>query len=265
MAHLYRSLGFVLASVFMCISLQLEAQLAASTVPTAVHVGLAYQRNASGFSISPTLGYRITKGIEAVLQGSYVDTEFTKARCLAFDSDTIALIPGSLFYLGEDQRDANVFFRQRAEVLTGANVILGDRIRFVSALRFGASWISMESAVDSRTYAPVMRRVGIECGEPFQDQDSQSGPLPLVNPTEFTTNAVAGVMSLGIGFEALTNKDWRVYGMLHNRQLIYGSTRFLVQDPRRPDFGSVTSRIRDHAPSSEFRIEVGVMVPLRGV
>jgi hypothetical protein len=265
MIRLYRSLGFAFAVVFLCMSLRVEAQLAASTAQTTVHVGLAYQRTGSGFSISPTVGYRITKGIEAVLQGSFSDTEFTKARCLAFDSDTIALLPGSLFYLGEDQRDANVFISQRAEVLTGANVILGDRIRFVSSLRFGASWITVESAVDSRSYAQAARHPGLECGEPFQDFNAQSGPIALENPTEFSTNAVAGVMSLGIGVEALTDKDWRIYGMLHNRQLIYGSTRFLVQDPRRPGFGSFAARIRDHAPSAEFRLELGVMVPLRGI
>ncbi len=265
MAHLYRPLGVVLTCVMFCLTLRVDAQLVSSTAPYSFHVGLAYQRNTTGFSVSSTAGYRLAKGLEAVVQGSFSNYEFSKVRCLAFDLDTIALLPGSLFYLGDDQRDANVYFRQRAELLSGINVTVGDRVRFVSSLRFGASWIAMESEVDSRTYAPVVRHPGLECGEPFQDSNRPTGPIAVVDPFNFTTNAVAGVMSIGIGVETLTNQDWRIYAMLHNRQLIYGSTQFLVYDPRRQGFGSIAQRIRDHAPSSEFRVEVGVMVPLRGV
>jgi len=243
----------------------MNAQRVTSTAPPSVHVGLAYQRTTTGFSLSPTVGYQITDGLEAILQGSFASYEFPQVRCLAFDADTIALLPGSLFYLGDDQREANVYFRQRAELLSGVNLSVGDRFRFTSSFRFGASWISLESAIDSRTYAPVVRHPGVECGEPFQDSNRPSGPVLLVDPLGFTTNAVAGVMSLGVGVETLTKQGWRCYATLHNRQLIYGSTRFLVYDPRRPGFGSVAARIRDHAPSSEFRVELGVMVPLKGM
>ncbi|MFK8056556.1 MAG: hypothetical protein AB8F78_10585 [Saprospiraceae bacterium] len=251
--------------MLLLLAVQMDAQRVSSTTPPTVHVGVSYQRTTTGFGISPTLGYRVTEGVEAVLQGSYSAYEFSKVRCLAFDSDTIALLPGSLFYLGDDQREANVYFRQRAELLTGVNLSVGDRVRVVSSFRFGASWISMESEIDSRTYAPVVRHPGVECGEPFQEFNRPSGPVALVDPLGFTTNAVAGVMSLGVGVEALTKEGWRCYAMLHNRQLIYGTTQFLVYDPRRPGFGSVPARIRDHAPSSEFRVEVGVMVPLAGM
>ncbi len=244
---------------------QVEAQRISSSTATKLHVGLSYQRTTTGFGISPTVGYRLSKGLEAVVQGSFSSYEFSKVRCLAFDSDTIALLPGSLFYLGDDQREANVLFRQRAELLGGFNLSVGDRIRLVSSMRFGASWISMGSAIDSRTYAPVVRHPGFECGEPFQDANRPSGPAELVDPLGFTTTAVAGVMSLGVGVEILTSQNWRCYAMLHNRQLIYGSTEFLVHDPRRPGFGAFTERIRDHAPGSEFRLEVGVAIPLPGI
>lgn len=249
----------------MLLVFQVEGQRVRSTTPPSVHVGLSYQRTTTGFGISPTVGYRITEGLEAVVQGSFSSYEFPKVRCLAFDADTIALLPGSLFYLGDDQREANVFFRQRAELLGGFNLSVGDRVRFISSFRFGASWISMESSIDSRTYAPVVRHPGVECGEPFQAFNTPTGPTELVDPLGFTTNAVAGVMSLGIGIETLTKQDWRIYGMLHNRHLIYGSTQFLVYDPRRPGFGAFAQRITDHAPSTEFRIEVGLMVPLKGL
>jgi len=259
----FRFLGMV--GLVLLLTGQLLGQRVASTSPTNVHVGLSYQRTTTGFSFSPTVGFRLSKGVEAVMQGSYLSHEFPKVRCLAFDQDTIALLPGSLFYLGDDQREANVYFRQRAELLTGVNLSVGDRIKVLSSLRFGASWISMESAIDSRTYAPVVRHPGVECGQPFQDFNRPSGPAELVDPIGFTTKAVAGVLSMGFGVEALTRNDWRCYAMLHNRHFIYGTTEFLVYDPRRRGFGSVAERIRDHAPSSEFRLEIGVAIPLKGI
>lgn len=265
-----QNLLFSTLKLSVCLSIlvlgtQAEAQRVTSTAATKVHVGASYQRTTTGFGLSPTVTYRLSKGVEAVVQGSFAAYEFAKVRCLAFDSDTIALLAGSLFYLGDDQREANVFFRQRAEALGGFNISVGDRVRLLSSMRFGASWISMESSIDSRTYAPVVRHPGVECGQPFQEFNRPSGPAKLIDPFGFTTNAVAGVMSLGVGVEVLTQQNWRCFATLHSRQFIYGSTEFLVHDPRRPGFGAFAARIRDHAPSSEFRLEIGVLVPLEGI
>lgn len=238
-----------------------QAQRRATTPPPEprTYAGLSLELTGRGTAIGALATYRLAGALTAFGELRYSGVEYPQVKCLAVAADTVALLDGSQYYLGDRHYVSNLIARERGEALVGVRLAGGGRFKFLASLAGGYRVQDVRSEVEG--FAQGRSIFG--CGNLGVDPERASGPVELQQPEVFESRAGSGVAALGVGVEVAWRRGVRTSVQLVSRHYFYGDARFRVRDPRQPGNGSAVLRLRDHAADDELRLRASVLVPLR--
>ena len=212
-----------------------------------------------GFAAGLTANYQIKRGFAATAELRWSGIDYPQVKCLATDIDTLALLSGSQYYLGDEHYVSNLVSADRAEALAGVRLAGGGRFKFLVSFQLGYRLQQIRSEVSS---SPQVRSI-FGCGSLGIDENGPSGPRELSVADVFESTAGSGVGAFGLGLQYDWASGLRTSLQLMSRHYFYGDARFRVRDPRQPGNGSQILRLRDHAASNEIRLQASLLVPLR--
>ncbi len=237
--------------------------LAQSDKSPRLYGGLALDASTTGYGLAATISYELADGLSLLAQGGLSGFEFPQIMCVVTAIDTIALIRGSQFYFGDDYHEANLIVRDRAETSIGTRIAVGDRYKFISSLQLGLRMVATEAQVDEGITPEAARKQTVfGCGAFHNGLPEPRDPQRLAQPAVFTTNSSSGFLQFGAGVSTLLRSNWQLQVQVLSRHNLYGNTRFQIRDPREPGRGSTALLLREHAPLTQWRVQLSILAPL---